>query len=76
MDDNTNLVYDNDMQVWVRDGVIEPCAHPASMRTHGRICCNGHLYAGYRIRDIEQGRAAMRGATTRRYPDRVMRADY
>ena len=36
------LWYDYDMQVWVLDGRVQGCEHPARMREAG--CCNGNAY--------------------------------
>ena len=38
--------YDYDLQVWVVDGKVQPCSHPASMSSGGFHCCNGHRWAG------------------------------
>jgi len=43
--------FDYALQVWVRDGVVQPCAHPVRMRTHGP-CCTQSQYAGQRILDL------------------------
>ena len=41
--------FDYALQVWVRNGIVATCAHPAPMRRGGTPCCNQHRYAG---RDI------------------------
>ena len=42
--------YDYIVQAWVRDGRIEPCGHPASMRCpsspHVAPCCYAGAHAG------------------------------
>jgi len=45
--------YDYDLQVWVRNYIVENCGHPASMRPG---CCNGDRYAGEDIRNVEHSR--------------------
>ena len=49
--------FDYQLQVWVRNGIVDPGGHPAEMRTNGP-CCNQHAYAGQSILEI-------RGAETR-----------
>ena len=46
--------YDYDLQVWVIDGIVQDCGHPARMRHRGP-CCDAHLYAGM---DIQQAKRA------------------
>lgn len=43
--------YDYDLQVWVVDTKIQPCSHPATMRTR-TWCCNQNRYAGLYIADV------------------------
>ena len=43
--------YDYDLQVWVQRGVIQPCAHPLTMRRHGP-CCSQNQLAGLMIADV------------------------
>lgn len=38
-------VYDYDLQVWTRDGIVRMCGHPERMRAHGP-CCNAARFAG------------------------------
>src|SRR5437667_9046944 len=38
--------FDYNVQVWIVDGVIRRCGHPASMRLRGVPCCNAYRYAG------------------------------
>ncbi len=38
--------FDYTLQVWVKNGVVQPCAHPGRM---GPRCCNQRIYAGRRI---------------------------
>ena len=44
--------FDYQLQVWVRDGIVQPCGHPARMRTSGP-CCTQDAYAGRSILEIE-----------------------
>ena len=48
--------FDYRLQVWVRDGIVQPCGHPARMRTSGP-CCNQHAYAGRLILEIDGAEA-------------------
>ena len=41
--------FDYNIHVWVVDGDIRRCAHPASMRAGGVPCCNAYRYAGQPI---------------------------
>lgn len=41
--------FDYNIQVWVVDGVVRRCAHPASMRSGGVPCCSAYRYAGQPI---------------------------
>jgi hypothetical protein len=50
--------FDYRLQVWVRDGIVQPCGHPARMRTSGP-CCAQHAYAGRSILEIEGAEARM-----------------
>lgn len=56
--------FDYRLQVWVRDGIVQPCGHPARMRTSGP-CCAQHAYAGRSILEIEGAEAR----TESREPD-------
>ncbi|MEK7220789.1 MAG: hypothetical protein AAB253_06285, partial [candidate division NC10 bacterium] len=44
--------FDYRLQVWVKNGIVEPCGHPARMRT-SEPCCGQHAYAGRAILEIE-----------------------
>jgi hypothetical protein len=44
--------FDYQIQVWVVDGLIRGCAHPATMRSAGVPCCNAYLYAGQPIASV------------------------
>lgn len=46
--------FDYQLQVWVKDGFVLPCSHPASMRAHGTYCCNRDRYAGQAILTIAE----------------------
>jgi hypothetical protein len=43
--------YDYQLQVWVKDGVVQPCGHPAAMRVT-RPCCPANRYRGQRVKEI------------------------
>ena len=43
--------YDYTHQVWVKNYIIQPCAHPLHMRQNGP-CCAGNMYAGLDVRDL------------------------
>lgn len=45
------LHYNYNLQVWVTDGIIPDCEHPAAMKARG--CCNSH-----RFRGLTEGQAA------------------
>lgn len=38
--------FDYALQVWVLDGVIQPCGHP------GKPCCNAGRYYGLKLKDV------------------------
>jgi hypothetical protein len=44
--------FDYRIQVWVVDGIVRGCGHPASMRSAGVPCCNAYLYAGQPIASV------------------------
>jgi hypothetical protein len=44
--------FDYELQVWVRDGIIQNCGHPEMMRTQDGPCCNAYHLAGQKILDI------------------------
>ena len=43
--------YDYTLQVWIKNYIIQCCAHPESMRKD-KPCCNQYLLAGRDIRNI------------------------
>jgi hypothetical protein len=43
---------DYELQVWVRDGIVQNCGHPAMLRFQDRPCCNAYRLAGQKILDI------------------------
>lgn len=45
--------FDYQLQVWIVEGIIQPCAHPESMRTNKETCCNQHALAGRHISTVE-----------------------
>lgn len=38
--------YNYAVQVWLVNGVIQPCKHPATMRANGQHCCNADKFKG------------------------------
>jgi hypothetical protein len=44
--------FDYELQVWVIDGTIQNCRHPATMRFQDRPCCNAYHLAGQNILDV------------------------
>ena len=57
--------FDYKLQVWVVDGVVRGCGHPASMRLCGAPCCNAYRYAGQPIA-LVPGAETFRPEMTRR----------
>jgi len=55
--------YDYALKVYVRDGIVQMCGHPARLRRGGCVCCNALRYVGW---TIESARAHFfRGAERR-----------
>lgn len=48
--------FDYDLQVWVRDGRVQRCGHPADMACG----CNGRAYAGLTIAEATKLATAAR----------------
>jgi hypothetical protein len=44
--------FDYNIQVWVVEGVVRGCGHPASMRPGGVPCCNAYRYTGQPIGQV------------------------
>ena len=46
--------FDYNVQVWVINGIIKTCGHPAKMRLFAGdvACCNAWTYADYPIHDV------------------------
>jgi hypothetical protein len=44
--------YDYDLQVWVIDGIVQDCGHPATMRQRGP-CCNANRLAGLTVAEAK-----------------------
>ena len=44
--------FDYDLQVWVVDGIIQPCGHPDTMRSPKNSCCNAYRLAGQNILNV------------------------
>lgn len=40
--------FDYALQVWVVDGIVQPCGHPTAMSRHAP-CCAAFVLAGQRI---------------------------
>lgn len=53
------LEFDYDYQVWIKDGIVEVCGHPDSMRVWDQKnmtlvpCCNAWILKGHNIKDVE-----------------------
>ena len=43
--------FDDALQVWVVEGVVQPCGHPPAMSRHAP-CCAARVLAGQRIEEI------------------------
>ena len=52
--------FDYDLQVWVKDGIVQLCGHPESMRTE-RVCCNQFRYEGMTIQTARRLHADPKG---------------
>lgn len=44
--------FDYALQVWVKDGIIQPCGHPSRMRLAEPTCCNQNKYALFKIEEV------------------------
>jgi hypothetical protein len=44
--------FDYDLQVWIVDGTIQRCGHPATIRLQGRSYCNAYRLAGKKILEV------------------------
>lgn len=44
-------IFDYDWQVWLIDGIVQGCMHPAEMSLYGH-CCNQHRYKGQHISEL------------------------
>jgi hypothetical protein len=55
--------FDYELQVWVRNGIIQNCGHPAMMRTQDGPCCNAYHLAGQKILDIPRAEKIDNGLT-------------
>jgi hypothetical protein len=44
----TSPVFNYDLQVWTRAGIVQMCGHPETMRQHGP-CCNAARLAGRQV---------------------------
>ena len=54
--------FDYDLQVWVRDNIVQMCGHRKNLvGKTGAPCCRGWLYAGNNITEVrlELGMGAM-----------------
>lgn len=45
------LYFDYRLQLWVKDGVIQDCHHPKTLRLV-RTCCRAHELRGRRIETV------------------------
>lgn len=45
------ISYDYVLQVWLKDGIVQPCAHPTAMR---KPCCSAYIHKG---RTVQEARA-------------------
>jgi|TARA_R110000822_G_C14888127_1_gene447384 hypothetical protein len=43
--------YNYELQVWVKNGIIQPCGHPDTMKTNGH-CCDQDKFKGLEARNI------------------------
>ena len=47
--------FDYDLQVWVKDFIVQPCGHTDQYRAeHGNYCCNGWIYRNHDIRQLKE----------------------
>lgn len=44
--------YDYEAQLWVQDGIVQPCSHPESMRSEFYHCCAADRYKGCSIKGV------------------------
>ena len=45
--------FDYDLQVWVKNGIIQDCGHPEPKRDNGGyFCCKASEYAGRQIKMV------------------------
>ena len=45
--------FDYNLQVWVKNWIVQICGHPESMRSNGRGCCEAYFLTGQDIRNID-----------------------
>ena len=44
--------FDYNLQVWVKDWIVQDCGHPDPMKRGKYSCCEAHRLAGQDIRSI------------------------
>lgn len=49
--------FDYALQVWVLEGIVQPCGHPEAMRAASRPCCPAFTLAGRRITEVDGAEA-------------------
>ena len=45
--------YDYDLQVWVKDGIVQRCGHTDSQPGIGGYCCNAKRFAGRKLDEVK-----------------------
>lgn len=46
------IEFNYELQVWVVDGIVQPCGHPETMKG----CCNARKYAGLTIQQAVESK--------------------
>ena len=46
--------FDYALQVWVLNGIIQPCGHPSRRRLAEPTCCNQNKYALFTISEVKR----------------------
>ena len=57
--------FDYRAQLWVIDGAVQRCGHPASMRPDSTPCCSAYRYAGQPIDQVPDAESFPLEATRR-----------
>ena len=50
--DGKTLHFNYDLQVWIKDGLIQGCEHPNCLDTTKDQECNAHKYQGKSLKEI------------------------